>query len=113
MLLGHYDFLERNTGITNSADTDAYVLNPDGVLANNRHFIAHTHQEYQPNGDATTEGQSLLITAAVYAYKATGDARLKAFAEKTFDAYVRYFYGHRTHTGDTANIIPATPERWI
>lgn len=105
MLYGHMDFLERNRGLTNDPTVDKFVLNPDWVLSNNRHFIAKTHQEYQPNGDATTEGQSLLITAFVYAYLATGDNQFKVAAEKSFDAYVDYFYA-----GDP---IPNSPSRWI
>ena len=105
MIYGHMDFLERNTGVTNNPKVDKFVLNPEGILSNNRHFIADTHMEYQPNGDATTEGQSLLITSFVYAYLATGDARFKAAAEKAFDAYVQFFYA-----GDP---IPDTPDRWI
>jgi len=105
MLYGHMDFLGRNRGLTNDPTVDKFVLNPDWVLSNNRHFIAKTHQEYQPNGDATTEGQSLLITAFVYAYLATGDEQFKVAAEKSFDAYVDFFYA-----GDP---IPDAPDRWI
>lgn len=105
MIYGHMDFLERNTGVTNDPTVDKFVLNPEWVLSNNRHFIAKTHQEYQPNGDATTEGQSLLITAFVYAYLATGDEQFKVAAEKSFDAYVDFFYA-----GDP---IPDAPDRWI
>lgn len=112
MLYGHMDFLMRNQGETQGGiannknrNVDKFALNPDWILANNRHFIAETHQEYQPNGDATTEGQSLLITAFVYAYLATGDNQFKVAAEKSFDAYVDFFYA-----GDP---IPDAPDRWI
>ena len=58
---GFQRFLEKNTGTTNDAKKDHYVLNPEGVLSNNRHFISDSAMQGQPNGDATTEGQSLLI----------------------------------------------------
>ena len=42
MIEGHWKFLERNTGLVNDNKTDHFVLNPQNVLANNRHFIAET-----------------------------------------------------------------------
>ena len=112
MLYGHMDFLVNNKGDTvgghannHNRYVDKYVLNNQWVLANNRHYLSDTRQEYQPNGDATTEGQSLLITAFVYAYLATDDVVFKEAAKESFEAYTKYFYAD--------DPIPATPSRWI
>ncbi|MCS5736974.1 hypothetical protein, partial [Herbiconiux daphne] len=61
MIDGHKRFLIANTGNTPDGlgDKDHYAINDEGIIANNRHFIAYTQQEAMPNGDATTEGQSL------------------------------------------------------
>ena len=56
LIEGHHRFLGHNTGNTIDPQLDFYVINNEGVLANNRHFIGLTQQEYHPNGDATTEG---------------------------------------------------------
>jgi hypothetical protein len=100
----HKDFLLRNKGTTNNPKTDNFVFNQELVLSNNRHFIADTHQEYQPNGDSTTEGQSLMIMAFAYAYLATHDQSYLTMAEEAFDAYL-LFYAN--------DPIPSTPQRWI
>ena len=71
---GHIQFLDRNTGLTVDPTVQHYVLNPQNVLANNRHFINWTAQEGQPNGDATTEGQSVLILGRAYAFLTSGKA---------------------------------------
>lgn len=105
MLEGHLRFLEHNTGNTLDAKTDFFVLNPQGVLSNNRHFIAETMMEYQPNGDATTEGQAVLIIAHCYAYIATGQTKYLTLAKKYWDAYVSYFY--------RGQAVPNTPQRWV
>jgi hypothetical protein len=73
LMVGHQRWVERNTGLTNDPHQDHYIQNPDGVLANNRHFIADTQMEYQPNGDGTTEGQSIHILGYLHAYLATND----------------------------------------
>lgn len=67
LLDGHLYFLENNTGLTVNPDNGEFILNPDFVLANNRHIIGRTGQESQPNNDATTEGQSLLVIGCAYA----------------------------------------------
>lgn len=105
MIKGHHEFLKRNTGETNQADQDHYVLNNEGVMSNNRHFIAYTQMEAQPNGDGTTEGQSLLILGYLYVYMATKDQEYLDAAIKYFDAYVTYFYD--------GTPIPETPQRWV
>ena len=105
MIEGHHRFMVRNTGDTDDPETDLYCVNEQGVLANNRHFIAHSMMEYQPNGDGTTDGQSLEILGYAYAYIATGNADYLAEAVKYFDAYVDYFYAGQP--------IPTTPQRWI
>ena len=105
MIEGHHRFLNRNTGDTNNSQTDFYVVNNQGVLANNRHFIANSRMEAQPNGDATTEGQSLQIIGYAYAYLATGKSEYLDKAIYFFDAYVDYFYKGQP--------IPETPQRWI
>ena len=56
LIYGHQNFLERNTVTTYDARIQHFLLNPEGVLSNNRHFIADTMAEYQPNGDGTSEG---------------------------------------------------------
>lgn len=106
---GHARFLTRNTGTFTDPETDHYVLNESGVLVNNRHFIAATRQEAQPDGDATTEGQSLLILGAGIFSHTTDDTKLKAhyltLAESSFDAYINAFYAGLEP--------PDTPARWI
>lgn len=95
----------RNTGTTLDGHVQHYIANPEGVVANNRHFIADTYMEYQPNGDATTEGQSLQIIGYAHAYLATKDHRYLDAAKHYWDAYVAYFYDGQP--------IPDTPQRWI
>lgn len=105
MIEGHHRFLNTNTGLTIDPQLQHYVTNPDGVLSNNRHFIAASQMEYQPNGDGTTEGQSLEVIGFAYAYIATGDPKYLEKAIWYWDAYVAYYYA-----GDP---IPDTPQRWI
>lgn len=102
---GHVRFLKVNTGVTNNPRTDLYVQNPDGVLANNRHFISDTQMEYQPNGDATTEGQSLHVLGHIYSYLASGKQEYLDDAIHYWDAYVNFYYKGQP--------IPETPQRWI
>lgn len=105
LIEGHHRFLQRNTGDTNDPTVQHFVQNNQGVLANNRHFIAHSQMEAQPNGDGTTEGQSLHILGYAYAYIATKDPAYLAAAKVHWDAYLQYFYAGQP--------IPATPKRWI
>ena len=102
---GFQRFLEKNTGTTNDAKKDHYVLNPEGVLSNNRHFISDSAMQGQPNGDATTEGQSLLILGWLHCYIGSNRKRKDWLqnAINAFDAYVKYFY---------RSDIPETPQRW-
>ncbi|HHS7556225.1 TPA: phage tail protein [Salmonella enterica] len=102
---GHQDFVRRNTGQTNDAHNDHFLINPEGVLSNNRHFIADTMAEYQPNGDATTEGQSLLIIGYCHMYIATKHQMWLDAAVKAWEAYVTYYYANQP--------IPETAQRWI
>lgn len=92
MIEGHWKFLERNTGLVNDNKTDHYVLNPQNVICNNRHFIAETGWEAQPDGDATTEGQSLAILGAIYAYQATKEPYYLQRAKDFFNAYHMAFF---------------------
>lgn len=105
LIEGHHKFLNHNTGTTYDATKQHYVVNSEGVLSNNRHFIAASQMEYQPNGDGTTEGQSVQILGYCYAYLATKDKKYLDKAIWYWDAYVKYFYA-----GDP---IPENPERWI
>lgn len=89
---GHIQFLERNTGETIDPTVQHFVLNLENVLANNRHFINWTGQEGQPNGDATTEGQSVLILGCAYAYLASKDKKYLDLAEKYWQAYIDWFF---------------------
>lgn len=93
MLKGHQYFLDRNTGVTDDAKLQHYVFNPQMILSNNRHFIAASMQEAQPNGDATTEGQALQIIGYCYAYMGTRDSKFLTKAIECFNAYITYFYG--------------------
>lgn len=104
MIRGHQWFLERNTGLTNDARKDHYVFNPEYVLSNNRHFIAASQMEAQPNGDATSEGQTLQIIGYCYSYMATHDKKHLEMAEKCWQAYVDYFYNEP---------LPETPRTWV
>ncbi|HCN3558673.1 tail formation protein [Salmonella phage SD-1_S14] len=95
LLYGHHKFIERNTGDTIDPTVQHYVVNNQGVLANNRHFINYSAMEGQPNGDGTTEGQSLLILGYIYAYLATNDPMFLDKAKWYWDAYHQYFYAGR------------------
>ena len=105
MIEGHHRFLQRNTGDTTDATLQHFVQNTQGVLANNRHFIAHSQMEYQPNGDGTTEGQSLHILGYAHAYLATRDPRYLEAAVWYWEAYEAFFYAGQP--------IPDTPQRRI
>lgn len=102
---GHQTFLTRNTGVTKRGDTDHFVLNPQGVLSNNRHFIGYTRMEYQPNGDATTEGQAVLIIGCMEMYRASGDVQWLEDAKRYWDAYVQFYYDGKG--------IPASVQPWF
>lgn len=102
---GHQDFIQRNTGLTLDAHVQHYIQNTDYVLSNNRHFIADTRAEYQPNGDGTTEGQALHIIGYCHMYLATKDETFLTAAENAFDAYINFFYAGQP--------IPTTPQRYI
>lgn len=106
VLRSHLDFLQKNTGVTNDARKQHYVFNPEMVLSNNRHFIAATRMEAQPNGDATTEGQSLQIIGVALAYIATKEPRWLEMAEQCFEAYCKYFYR------EEENPMPNPPGAW-
>lgn len=80
-------------------------LREAGVLANNRHFIAHSQMEYQPNGDGTTEGQALHILGYAHAYLATKDQRFLDAAIWHWEAYEAFFYAGQP--------IPDMPQRRI
>lgn len=105
MLEGHSLFLEKNVGETTDAQQQHYVFNEEYILSNNRHFIARAQMEAQPNGDATTEGQSLQIIGFCYAYMATGEDKYLEWAKKTFDAYIDHFYAGQP--------IPNSPQRYV
>ncbi len=62
MLEGHYQFLQRNTGITLDSTQQHFVLNDEHVLADSRHERELSRMAGLPN-DATTEGQALQILA--------------------------------------------------
>lgn len=105
MIEGHHRFLKRNTGDTDDGSVQHLVQNNQGVLSNNRHFIAHTQMEYQPNGDGTTEGQALHVLGYAHAYLATKNPAYLEAAVWHWQAYVDYFYAGQP--------IPDTPSRWI
>ena len=105
MMQGHLLFLKKNTGRTDDATKQHYVFNPEMILSNNRHFIARAQMEAQPNGDATTEGQSLQIIGFCYAYMATGISDYLQAARDCFDAYIEHFYAGQP--------IPNSPQRYI
>lgn len=101
----HEIFLDKNTGDTDNGEEQMFIQNTDGLLSNNRHFIASTQMEYQPNGDATTEGQSLHVLGYTYMYMVTNDEKYLNKAIFHWDAYHKYFYKSQP--------IPETPQRWI
>ncbi|CCI88425.2 Tail protein I [Yersinia phage phiR8-01] len=101
---GHHKFMEANRGLTIDAQKQHYAVNPQFVLNNNRHFIARTQQEAQPNGDGTTEGQSVQILGYAYMYEATGNPVYLQRAKDFFEAYVTHFYQED---------VPDTPRRWV
>ena len=105
MIYGHYEFLIRNTGTTYDAKLQHFIMNPQGVLSNNRHFIADTMAQYQPNGDGTTEGQALYIIGHALMYMATRDVRFLEAAAHAWQAYITYFYAGQP--------IPASPRRYV
>ena len=105
LIEGHHRFLNYNTGDTIDPKLQHYVTNNQGVLSNNRHYIASSQMEYQPNGDGTTEGQSLEVLGFCYSYLATGDKKYLEKAKWYWDAYVQYYYAGE------ATPVPAA--RWI
>lgn len=107
LAIGHEKFLLRNTGQTNDAAVDHFVFNPQNVLANNRHLKSISQMKGQPNGDATTEGQSLQILGYLYMYRGTKEKYWLDRAIAMFDAYVTHFYQGQP--------IPSDPEnsRWL
>lgn len=107
LVIGHERFLLKNTGLTNDSSQDHYVFNPQNVLANNRHLKSISQMEGQPNGDATTEGQSLQILGYIYMYRGTKEQYWLDRAIAMFDAYVDHFYQGQP--------IPDDPEnsRWL
>lgn len=105
LIEGHHRFLNTNTGDTNDSTVDHYVFNSEGVMSNNRHFLGATMMETLPNGDGTTESQSLIIIGYAWLYLATKNPAYLAAAEKYFDAYITYFYDGQP--------IPTTPQRYI
>lgn len=105
MAIGHEKFLLRNTGQTNDASVDHYVFNPQQILANNRHLKSISQMEGQPNGDATTEGQSLQILGYIYMYRGTKEQYWLDRAVAMWEAYVTHFYQGQP--------IPDEPGRWL
>ena len=105
LIYGHQNFLERNTGTTYDARIQHFLLNPEGVLSNNRHFIADTMAEYQPNGDGTSEGQTIHTIGNALMYLATKDERFLDIAKRSWQAYIDYFYAGQP--------IPQTPQRYV
>jgi len=105
LIFGHHQFVKRNTGETTDPKVDLYLQNNEGILSNNRHFIAESRMLAQPNGDGTTEGQSLHILGYCYAYLVTQNEEYLNAAKAHWDAYVQYFYVNQA--------IPTDPSRWI
>lgn len=105
LIYGHQDFIDRNTGTTYDGQVQHLVMNPQGVLSNNRHFIAQTMAEYQPNGDGTSEGQAIHIIGNALMYQATKDSRFLDIAEHCWQAYLDYFYAGQS--------VPETPRRFV
>lgn len=105
LLEGHLRFLDVNTGTTYDGEVQHYVFNEEGLQSNNRHYIAKTMMEYQPNGDSVTEGQAIQILGELYSYMGTHEKRYLDLAEEHFEAYVKYYYA-----GDP---VPDEPRRWI
>lgn len=111
LMNGHVNFLNKNTGKYVDPKVDRFVINDTGVVVNNRHYTYNTRQEGQPDGDATTEGQSINIAGFIEAYRAAdgrGSAAVAADwlskAERLYDAYITAFYA-----GEQP---PDTPARW-
>ena len=106
VLREHLQFLNNNTGTTYDGQKEHYVFNEEMVLSNNRHFVAASRMESQPNGDATTEGQSLQIIGAALVYLATRDKAWLDMAVACFEAYCKYFYR------EDKNPMPTPPGPW-
>lgn len=102
----HFTFLQRNTGTTYDAEKEHYVFNEEYVLSNNRQFNGNSRMETQPNGDATTEGQSIQVIGCALTYLATGDKKWLDLAQKCFEAYMKYFYR------EEVNPMPNPPAAW-
>ncbi|WP_321868583.1 hypothetical protein [Paraburkholderia tropica] len=95
MIYGLDNFLTRHTGDVGDDGSNLinkYIINNEGILANNLHFEGGP-QDYTPTQCATTEGQALLILGYYYLYKGTNDPQFLQKAEYYFNAYVEYFYG--------------------
>jgi hypothetical protein len=99
-------FLENNTGDCQD-NTDHYVINSAGVISNNRHTTNLSMMEGQPDNDATTEGQSLLILGFLEMYKGTKIKKYLDKAEYFWESYVKNFYQMNLED------IPDTPKRLV
>lgn len=111
VFVGHNAFMAENTGTFVDPTVDRFVINEGGVLVNNRHYTYKTRQQGQPDGDATTEGQSILIIGYIEQYRSWKSIGNEAkatecldLAKHYFKAYVDFFYGGVP--------VPETPQRW-
>lgn len=104
LINGFCHFLAKNTGQIDNPMDEHYVINNDGVIANNRQFTNYSRMEGQPDCDATTEGQTILILGFLSLYESTKDTKYLTQAEKYWQAEINTFYGGQT--------IPITPKRF-
>lgn len=104
LIKGHQTFLRASTGNTTNGETDRFIINPQGVIADHMHYTNKTAMQGYPNNYGTTEGQTLLIMGHLYSYVATRDSIYLDEAEAAFNAMVKYFYSED---------VPSTTRRWV
>ncbi|ASL24424.2 putative long tail fiber protein [Alteromonas phage vB_AspP-H4/4] len=82
---------ERTANLNNGIRTDI-LINEDGLVVNAFHDTLG-RQGYFPSEAGTSEGQFILIRAALLAYKATGDYKWLAIADKVSSNVDKLYLG--------------------
>ncbi|KAA8734911.1 phage tail protein [Acinetobacter qingfengensis] len=105
MIKGHEHFLINATGLTEDAELQHYLINPDEIIANALHFSNKSAMQGYPNGAAYSEAQSIQILGYAYCYLATKEQYWLDRAITMFDGYMNWFYFGQN--------IPAEPQNMI
>lgn len=89
LAVGHLRFIERLRGFTTDRTQQHYVINPEGVVAERRHYDPNI---YLPNGYASTELQANTILGYLQVYITTGKKEFLDRAISYFNTYLTVFY---------------------